>query len=51
MGLAFIYPALPTCLGVYVQKPGFHLINVFCEEIVVKNVLSSPGSLVLFCTA
>jgi len=39
MGLAFIYPALPTCLVGYVQKSGFNLINVFCEEIVVKNVL------------
>jgi len=39
MALLFIYPALPTCLVVYVQKSGFHLINVFCEEIVVKNAL------------
>jgi len=30
MGLAFIYPALPTCLVVYVQKSDFCLINVFC---------------------
>jgi len=29
MGLAFIYPALSTCLVVYVQKSDFHLINVF----------------------
>jgi len=36
MGLAFIYPALPTYLVVYVQKPDFHLINVFCVVIVVK---------------
>jgi len=39
MGLAFIYAALPTCLVVYVQKFDFHLINVFCVVIVVKNVL------------
>jgi len=38
MGLAFIYPALPTCLVVYVQKRDFHLINVFCAVIAVKNV-------------
>ena len=38
MGLAFIYPALPTCLVVYVQKTDFHLINVFSVVIVVKNV-------------
>jgi len=37
MGLAFIYPALPTCLVVYVQKSDFHLINVFCVVIVVKK--------------
>jgi len=37
MGLAFIYPALPTCLFVYVQKSDFHLINVFCVVIVVKK--------------
>jgi len=34
MGLAFIYPALPTF--VYVQKSDFHLINVFCVVIVVE---------------
>jgi len=38
MGLAFVYPALPTCLVVHVQKSDFHLINVFCVEIVIKNV-------------
>jgi len=38
MGLAFIHPALPTCLVAYVQKSVFHLINVFCVVIVVKNV-------------
>jgi len=38
MDLAFIYPALPTCLVVYVQKSNFHLINMFCIMI-VKNVL------------
>jgi len=38
MGVAFIYPALPTCLVVYVQKSDFHLINVFCVVIVAKNV-------------
>jgi len=37
MGLAFICPALPTCLVVYVQKSDFHLINLFCIVIVVKN--------------
>jgi len=37
MGLAFIYPALPTCLVVYVQKSDFCLINVFCVVIVVKK--------------
>ena len=39
MGLSFIYPALPTCLVVYVQKSDFQLINVFRVVIVVKNVL------------
>ena len=38
MDLAFIYPALPTCLVVYVQKSDFHLINVFCVVIAIKNV-------------
>jgi len=38
MGLAFIYPALPTCLVVYVQKSDFHLIKVFCVVIAIKNV-------------
>jgi len=37
MGLAFIYPALPTCLVVYVQKSDCHLINVFCVVIVLKK--------------
>jgi len=35
MGLAFIYPRLPTCLVVYVQKSDFHLINnqhVLCSD-------------------
>jgi len=36
MGLAFIYPAQPMCLVVYVQKSDFHLINAFCVVIVVK---------------
>jgi len=36
--LAFIYPALPTFLVVYVQKSDFHFISVFCEVIVEKNV-------------
>jgi len=35
---SFIYPALPTCLVVYVQKSDFPLINVFCVVIAVKNV-------------
>jgi len=40
MGLAFIYPALPTCLVAYEQKSDFHLlINLFCVVIVVKNAL------------
>jgi len=37
MGLAFVYPTLPTCLVVYVQKSDFHLINVFLVVIVVKK--------------
>jgi len=37
MDLEFIYPALPTCLVVCVQKSDFHLINVFCVVIVVKK--------------
>jgi len=37
MRLAFIYPALPTCLLVHVQKADFHLINVICVVIVVKK--------------
>jgi len=49
MGLAFIYPALPTCLVGYVQKSGFNLINVFCEEIVVKNVLCLVQCLLTGC--
>jgi len=39
MGLAFIYSALLTCLVVCVQKSDFHLINMFCVVIAVKNVL------------
>jgi len=39
MSLAFIYPALPTCLVALIQKSDFHFINVFCVVIVVKNVL------------
>jgi len=38
MGLAFIYPALPTCLVAYVQKSDFHFINVFCAVIVLKKM-------------
>jgi len=38
MGLSFIYPALPACLVVYVQKSDFQLINVFRVVIVVKNL-------------
>jgi len=37
MGLALIYPALPTHLVVYVQKSDFYLINVLCVVIVVKK--------------
>jgi len=37
MNLAIIYPALPICLVVNVQKSDFHLINVFCAEIIVKK--------------
>jgi len=52
MALAFIYPALPSLVVVYVQKSNFHLINVFCVVIVVKKcTMSSLGSLLLFCTA
>jgi len=47
MGLAFIYLALATCLVVYAQKSDFHLINVFCVVIVVKNL----GYLILYCIA
>jgi len=47
MDLAFIYPAQSTCLVVYVQKSDFHLINVFCVVIVVKNVLCLDQ--VVFC--
>jgi len=39
MGLVLIYPALPTCLAVHVHKSDFHLINMFCVVIVVKNAL------------
>jgi len=39
MGLAFIYPALPTCIVVYVQKSDLHFINIFCVVIVATNVL------------
>jgi len=53
MGLAFVYPALPTCLVVYVQTLDFHLINVFDVVIVVKKcIMSTPcGLVLLFCTA
>jgi len=51
MGLAFIYPALPTCRAVCVHKLDFHLINVFCMVIVKKCAMYSPGILLLFCTA
>jgi len=45
MGLAFIYLALPACLVVYVQKSDLHLINLFCEVIVVKKcTMSRPAS-------
>ena len=37
MGFAFVYPALPTCLVVYVKKSDFHFINVFCVVIVIKR--------------
>jgi len=37
MVLALIYPALPTCLVVNVQKSDFHLINVLCVAIIVKK--------------
>jgi len=50
-GLAFIYPASPTCLVVFVQKSCFHLIKVFCEEIVKQCTMSTPDSLLSFCTA
>jgi len=52
MGLAFIYPALPACLVVYVQKLDFDLINVFRVAIIAKKcTMSRPGSLLLVCTA
>jgi len=51
VGLAFIYPALPTYLVVYVQKSDFRLINVFCVVIVKKSTMDSPGSFLVFCTA
>jgi len=40
MGLAFIYPALPSAYMpiMYVQKSDFHLINVFFVVIVVKQI-------------
>jgi len=51
MGLAFIYPALPTSLSC-IRPEFFHLINMFCMVIVVKKcIISSSGSLLLFCTA
>jgi len=37
MGLAFICPALLTCLVVYIQKSDFNLINKICVVIVVKK--------------
>ena len=37
--LAFICPALPTRVVVYVHNLDFHLINMSCLVIVVKNVL------------
>jgi len=49
MGLAFIYPALPTCLVVYVQKSDFHLFNVFCVVIVVKKCGLLCLAQVVFC--
>jgi len=39
MGLAFINPPLPTCLVVYAQKSDFHVINLLCVVIVVKNCM------------
>jgi len=55
MGLAFIYPAQPTCIVVYVQKSDFHWINVFFVVIAVKNAgyYFQPrlSSLVLYCIA
>jgi len=49
MGLAFIYPALPTCIVVYVQKSDFHMINVFCVVIVVKKCRLLCLAQVVFC--
>jgi len=52
MGLALVYSALHACLVVFVQKSDFHSINVLCALIdVTKCTMSSPGSLLLFCTA
>jgi len=39
------------CLVVHVQKSDFHLINIFCAVIVVKNgIMPSADSLLVFCT-
>jgi len=39
-------------LVVYDQKPDLHLINIFCEMIVVKIcIMATSGSLLVFCTA
>jgi len=38
--------------SLYVQKSDFHLVNMLCVVIVVKNLLClAQGSLLLFCTA
>jgi len=47
MGLVFIYPALPTCLVVYVQKSDFHLVNVFSSD-VVETVTSETETWLKF---
>jgi len=41
---------MPSC-RLQVQKSDFHLINVFCTVIVVKNVLCLAQVAFLFCTA
>jgi len=51
IGLAFIYPALPTCLVVYIQKSRLPLDTLFlCSDCCKWCNMSSPGGLLLFST-